>query len=490
VRTKVLGSVLVMAALGMATAEAASYVVQLRRLDMRLNASLQQEVSEFRTLNERGIDPATGQGFRGVEELLETALARNVADQNETFLAFVDGEPRFRPLGDRPVRLESQPALLEAVRALSADAEVRLRDVETDVGTVRYAAVQVVQPSSETVGTYVVAYATDLERRMLTDTARTYTVVALLALLMLGLVGSFVVGRLLRPLTLLREAAQRTAETDFGEPIPVRGNDEVSDLTRSFNAMLARLRDAFEEQQTFIDDAGHELRTPVTIVRGHLELLDASDEAEVRETRALLLDELDRTSRLVEDLILLAKARRPDFVQPGPVDVAQLTDDVLDKAVALGQRRWLVDARADVEVEADRQRLTQALLQLTDNAVKFTTPGTEIAVGSSVVGGELRLWVRDGGAGVADRDKDRIFERFGRADSGRGAEGSGLGLAIVSAIAAAHGGRVELESEGGRGATFTLVLPVPLVLVPDEEPVRPALQRPPLVRPGQTRGER
>lgn len=459
VRTKVLGSVLLMAGLGMATAETASYVVQLRRLDVRLDAALRQEIGEFRNLNERGVDPATGKPFGGVEQLLETALARNVADENETFLALVDGEPRFRPLGERPVRLEDEVALLTALQALPRDAPVQLASAETSQGTVRYAAVQVLKPGSPSVGTYVVAYAVDLERRVLGDNTRTYAVVAVLSLLLLGAVASLIIGRILRPLQLLREAAQRTAETEFADPIPVRGNDEVSDLTRSFNAMLVRLRDAFEEQRTFIDDAGHELRTPVTIVRGHLELLDPADEQEVRETRTLLLDELDRTSRLIEDLILLAKALRPDFVVPVVLDVAQLTDEVLDKAVALGPRRWHVDARAEVEIVADRQRLTQALLQLADNAVRYTGPGATVAVGSSATEEEVRLWVRDDGPGVAARDQERIFERFGRAKTGRGTEGSGLGLSIVRAITEAHDGRLTLDSVRGHGATFTLVLP-------------------------------
>lgn len=464
VRTKVLSSVLVMAALGMAVAETASYVVQSQRLDARIDAALLQEVSEFRTLAEQGVDPETGRRFSGVEQLLRTALARNVADDNETFLALVDGRPRFTPLGPRVVEIEDVPEVMSRVSSLPRDAGVSLRSAESPVGTLRYAAVQVGIAGQPAVGTYVVAYAVDRERTMLIDTAQTYVVVALLSLAGLALVGFVVVGRVLRPLELLRSAAQRTAQADVAdglqtEPIPVRGSDEVSDLTRSFNAMLVRLRTAFTEQQQFLDDAGHELRTPVTIVRGHLELLDPGNPADVAETRDLLLDELDRTGRLVEDLILLARAQRPDFVRTEPVDVAALTDEVLDKAVALGSRQWCVDGRADVVLGGDRQRLTQALLQLADNAVKHTAPGSEIGIGSSADEDEVRLWVRDRGPGVAETDRRRIFERFGRAEIGRGTEGSGLGLAIVSAIAAGHGGRVVLDSEPGRGATFTLVLP-------------------------------
>jgi signal transduction histidine kinase len=143
------------------------------------------------------------------------------------------------------------------------------------------------------------------------------------------------------------------------------------------------------------------------------------------------------------------------------VDLAQLTGDVAGKASALGPRHWTVEARAEAVIRADEQRLTQALLQLADNAVKHTKDGDEIAIGSSVSRSGVRLWVRDQGPGVAAEDQDRIFERFGRAAAaaGRNQEGSGLGLAIVAAIAEAHGGRVVLDSDPGHGATFTLVLP-------------------------------
>ena len=462
VRTKVLGSVLVIAATGMAVAETASYLVQSERLDVRIDANLRQEAQEFRALASQGLDPRTGTRFTDVEQLLRTALARNVADDNESFLALVDDEPRYTPLGERAVQLEDVPALLRAVRAVPEDGGEVLGSSRAEVGRLRWIAVPVALGDGPS-GTYVVAYAVDLERRMLVDTARTYTAVAVVSLLLLALVGSVVVGRVLRPLHLLRDAAQRIADTDaeadFAEPLPVRGDDDVADLTRSFNAMLERLRRAFEEQRQLIDDAGHELRTPVTIVRGHLELLDPHDPQEVAETRDLLLDELDRTSRLVEDLILLAKARRPDFVRAEEVDVGRLTDDVLDLAGALGDRRWRAGERADVVVDGDRHRLTQALLQLAANAVRFSAAGSAVEIGSRATDDEVRLWVRDEGVGVHEQDRERIFERFGRASVGRGAGGSGLGLSIVCAIAAAHGGRVDLDTEPGRGSTFTLVLP-------------------------------
>jgi signal transduction histidine kinase len=222
--------------------------------------------------------------------------------------------------------------------------------------------------------------------------------------------------------------------------------------------MLDRLESAFATQRRFLDDAGHELRTPITIVRGHLELMgDQPDER--RETLALVIDELDRMSRLVDDVLTLAKAERPDFLDRETVDVAALTREIHAKAAAIAPRDWRLAGTGRGVIVADRQRLTQALVQLAQNAVQHTGEGDAIALSSSVAAGRARFCVRDWGPGVPAADRERIFERFGRRAAAR-REGAGLGLAIVRAIAEAHGGRVELESAPGQGATFTVEVPV------------------------------
>ena len=239
------------------------------------------------------------------------------------------------------------------------------------------------------------------------------------------------------------------------------GRDDVTELTRTVNAMLDRLDSAFAAQQRFLDDAGHELRTPVTVVRGHLEVLDVDDPQEVAEVRDLALDELDRTGRHRRPHPAgqgaTAGLRPPGAGGSGPAHQRHRGQGQRARAPALDGR-----GRAGIVVRADEQRLTQALLQLADNAVKHTHDGDEIAIGSSAGRAQARLWVRDRGPGVAPGDAERIFERFGRAASavGRNDEGSGLGLAIVSAIAEALGGRVVLDSRPGHGATFSLVFPV------------------------------
>jgi two-component system OmpR family sensor kinase len=230
----------------------------------------------------------------------------------------------------------------------------------------------------------------------------------------------------------------------------------MAELARTFNAMLARLEEAFRTQKEFVSDAGHELRTPITVVRGHLELLgdDPEERAEVLE---IVTDELDRMSRFVDDLLLLAKARRPDFLRLEDVDLDMLTEELLAKASALAPRDWQLDAVATGRLTADRQRLTQAVMNIARNAADQTAEGDQIALGSALHQGEARVWVRDSGPGVPEAERELIFDRF--AQGGRHSDGAGLGLAITRAVADAHGGRVEVASTEGRGATFTIVVP-------------------------------
>lgn len=161
----------------------------------------------------------------------------------------------------------------------------------------------------------------------------------------------------------------------------------------------------------------------------------------------------------MDDLILLAKSRRPDFARPTPVDLGPVTRGVLAKARGLGDRDWQLDEAAETTVTVDEQRITQAMLQLADNAVKHTSGGDTIRIGSSWDGHEVRLWVRDTGDGVPAKDRTRIFERFGRSSARTGDDGFGLGLSIVAAIADAHGGGVQVRDERPSGSRFVITIP-------------------------------
>jgi len=465
VRTRIAAWVVLLTAFGLVGAGIAAYIVESDRIDERISHELGNEITQFDDVVEGTIeDPITGERVStrrptSAEQAMRLALLRNVPpDKNETIVAFVNGDPLMMAGGTLPRyrTLSDDPVFVRAVReALPAGGS---RQLETrDHGEV----VMAVKPVNDatTRGAYVPVYFPAGERAQFVAVMRTYALVAGLALVLVSVGAWLVSDRLLQPLRQMRATAQEISHTDLSRRIETTGNDDITDLGNTFNAMLDRLEHSFGQQRRFLDDAGHELRTPITIVRGHLELLDPEHVPDTEATRALVLDEVDRMARLVDDLIVLAKSGRPDFVRAVDIDAGELTDEVLDKVRALGDRAWKLDERAEGTVRVDPQRVTQALLALATNAVQHTEPGDVIALGSAHEGGRVRWWVRDTGPGVAPEDAERIFERFQRGGQVRGPEGSGLGLSIVRAIATAHGGRVRLDSEPGEGATFTLVLP-------------------------------
>jgi len=471
VRTRITAAVVLLTSLALAGSGLAAYLVQSARVDRDITQNVEQELEEFRTLQTRGIDPRTGEEFTSVVRLLEVALQRNVPDEHEALISYWDGALR-RVQAGAATPFEDATTVAEVIRLatpLGTAIENLIpqggsRFLETEAGNTLIA----VQPVNDdaTRGAYVVVSYVDLERAEFLDTMRTYGYVAAAALLMVAASAWAIAGQLLRPVRELRVTAQEISETDLTRRIEATGNDDLTELTVTFNAMLDRLEEAFSTQRQFLDDAGHELRTPITIIRGHLELVDTADAQEVATTRALVLDEIDRMSRMVDDLIVLAKSRRPGFLTPTEVEVDTLTDEVADKMRILGDRCWEVDARAEGRAVFDPQRITQALLQLASNAVRHTKPTDVIALGSAISDSSVEFWVRDNGTGIKPADQERVFERFQRgSDAQRSShdEGSGLGLSIVAAIAHAHGGEIHLDSTPGSGATFRLTIPLTAV---------------------------
>jgi signal transduction histidine kinase len=209
-----------------------------------------------------------------------------------------------------------------------------------------------------------------------------------------------------------------------------------------------------ERQERFLHDASHELRTPVTVARGHLEVLD-DPPPEV----GIALDELERMERLINGLLLLAKGDQPDFVIPSEIDVESFLEDVFMRWSEVAERAWRLGPVAAGTLRGDPEALRTALDALLDNAVKHTDPRATIELGARSVGGSLEIEVTDAGTGIPEDALERIFDRFGRADPARGRDGGvGLGLAIVDAIAKAHNGRCTVRTSP-TGTTFCLHLP-------------------------------
>jgi signal transduction histidine kinase len=431
--------------------------VLLVRLDERIDAELRQEIEELTRLA-AGDDPATGEPFGDdVYAIFDTFLRRNVPSRNETFLAIeIATAEGLRPPGDPPYALDTDReirAYIEGIRAPERGT------FDTPAGEVDYHAVTL-EADGDPLGVFVVAIFSDLERAETSDVIRVVSTIFGVLLVFVSLLAWGAAGRVVAPVTAVADTARRINDTDLTRRVPLGGAAETAEMAATFNAMLDRLEEALAAQRRFVDDAGHELRTPITIIRGHLELM-GDDPDERRETVALVTDELDRMHRMVEDLLILARAERPDFLAPQVEDVKHLTEEVFAKAQAIAPRDWRLAAAGPGRAVVDRQRITQALVQLAQNAVQHTSPGGRIEIGSSVTGAEASFWVSDDGEGVPAGEAQRIFGRFHRGEAGRRrGEGAGLGLSIVQAIAVAHGGRVELHSPPGTGATFTLVVPV------------------------------
>jgi len=379
---------------------------------------------------------------------------------NEAVVGLIDGVARANPVAGSDFRAIHDPALQEAaVRAVAVSPEgTALGTVATAAGPVRFIAHRVDVPGDRTSAIYLRAVGLNAELAPLATSIMTYAAVA--ATLMVGFAGAgwFLSGRLVAPLRRLRDAADAVTFEDLGARVPETGDSEIADLSRTMNSMLERLEVSASSQRQLLDDIRHELKTPITIVRGHLEVMQVDEPLDVAATRELAIGELDRLTRIVEDIDLLSSAQEDQFAMQ-PVDVGVLTDRVGALVSTLQGHAFTVPTRAHGTVLADAGRLTQAWLQLADNAAKYSPAGSPIQIGSESDGDEVRLWVRDHGPGIPPGARARVFRRFDRAGIHRSVGGSGLGLAIVDAIAKAHGGSCTVADTPGGGATFTIRIP-------------------------------
>lgn len=272
----------------------------------------------------------------------------------------------------------------------------------------------------------------------------------------------------------ISRTARRISAEDFGKRLARDGTgDELDHLAETLNEMLARLEAAFAEIRRFSADAAHELRTPLTALRGGLEVALRADRtaAQYRDVLVSSLEEVDRLIRLAEDLLLLTRSSTGAGPKAAAVDLEPLVLDVFDTALRLAAGGGVtVRTPADfprtgegpLTVMGDQMALRRALLNLVDNALKYTPAGGSVELALARDGAEAVVTVRDTGVGIDPADLERIFDPFVRLDAARTRPtgGTGLGLAIVRSIVAAHGGRLHAESTPGRGSTFTISLPL------------------------------
>jgi heavy metal sensor kinase len=281
--------------------------------------------------------------------------------------------------------------------------------------------------------------------------------------------GYWIMRRALRPLDEIAVAAERITSRNLSERMPSpRSDDEIERLSFALNRMIARLEESFQYIRRFTADASHELRTPLTVLRGELEAIAQrprlDDEARVAVGSSL--EETERLSRIVESLLAISRLDAGETqMERARFDLAELAATTAEQMRLLAEdKRVRLECRADgrVEVVGDRARLKQVVVNLVDNAIKYTPEGGAVAVAVSAKDGSAMMLVEDNGVGVPADALPHLFERFYRVDKARSRQmgGAGLGLAIVKSIVAAHGGQVKVESAEAKGSRFTVELPL------------------------------
>jgi heavy metal sensor kinase len=281
-------------------------------------------------------------------------------------------------------------------------------------------------------------------------------------------VSYFMAKKALKPVDKIRKTAVKISSQNFDEYIDVGSrNDELGKLGQTFNEMISRLRDAFQRVNQFSADVSHELKTPLTILKGGTEvaLRKDRDASEYRHLLASHLEEIDRMTRIIEDLLLLSKADKGEMqLNLEEIDLKDLIIEVCMDMKIFAERKQIdlvVDDLQEAKFKGDELKLRRMLWNIVDNGIKYTPSGGRVEISSSRNNGYMNIDVRDTGAGIAEEDIRYIFDRFYRADRARKREtGSGLGLAISKWIAEAHQGTIEVDSRAAFGSHFSVRLPL------------------------------
>jgi two-component system OmpR family sensor kinase len=286
--------------------------------------------------------------------------------------------------------------------------------------------------------------------------------------LMAGLASWIVISRALSPLQSITDTVdQINRADDLSRRIPYQAqtNDEVGDLVESFNQTLERLESLFTSQQRFLADVSHELRTPLTVIKGNVDLMRRMKEVD-EESLTSIDQEAGRLTRLVGGLLMLAQAESGKLtLNLKPVELDSLLTEVFQqmRVLAGSKVHTHLNEIDQAQVNGDRDRLKQVLLNLIANAIQYTPPGGDVFLSLAIVRDQARIIVRDTGPGIPAEDLPHIFERFYRAEKSRTrsqVSGFGLGLAIAHWIVEHHGGRIEVDSKEGKGTTFAIWLPL------------------------------
>ncbi len=300
----------------------------------------------------------------------------------------------------------------------------------------------------------------------------TLLITGLVTLALAGVLGFFLISRILRPVKAITRTAKEIEENNLGRRLDVRNKDELGELASTLNQMLGRLDAAFVREREFTADASHELRTPLAIAQGEasLALRENRTEKEYKDALESISRQISRMSSLISRLLFLARSDDRLELVKTDVNLRALLAEVASDAQMLCEPKGISLAaelaapegpEGEILVKADAVRLRELFLNLVDNAVRYTPSGGSVTISISRAGDFARVAVKDTGVGIPAEHLSNIFKRFYRVDKSRSRTdgGVGLGLAITQRIAEIHGGRIEVQSEVGKGSTFTVFLP-------------------------------
>jgi heavy metal sensor kinase len=394
-----------------------------------------------------------------LEPLVRGFLGPEFAD---ALMQLLDPEGRVRSRALRPSLPLSREARTNALQGAPT-----LETVELTTGEAARLLTMPVVRGGRIVDLVQVAMPLRRTRQTLIRYVETLLVLVPLGVVLSAAGGWLLARRALRPVDRMSQSALRISAEDLSRRLERRGtDDEIDRLAATLNAMLGRLQAAFGGMQRFTADAAHELRTPLTALRGGIEIALRAERPpdEYRRVLASSLEEVDQLIRLAEDLLLLSRSTAGPTATRQPVDLEALSLEALELGVRLGKGKGVtvrLGATAPAMAQGDAGVLRRALLNLVDNAVKYTPAGGSVVISLERTREGATLVVEDTGIGIDPADASRIFDPFVRLDAGRSRDtgGSGLGLAIARSIVLAHGGTLEVQSRAGGGSRFTMRLP-------------------------------
>jgi signal transduction histidine kinase len=337
-----------------------------------------------------------------VEKELNQFLTKNFPEDDVFLVSIVGSAFKTSSPLSLPAQFRPNSSLMRQWEALTSESRGRVETSDPSIQSIIYYA-SPLTIDEQVVAVFVAVQTTAGELREADEIKNLLTWLSI-GFLLFSLFLTWLLSNLvLAPLRSLASTTHSIGESNLAERLPVSGHGELAEISRSFNGMMDRLQALITSQKELIQNAGHELRTPITIIRGNIELLHDDDEEPREETIRLVLDEVDRMSIIIDDLVLLAKADRPDFLRIKIMNVAQFTQDLFRKVECLAPRIWSLSEVAHLAIEADEQRLFQCMINLAVNATQHTCPSESIAIGSSVgQDGMVRFWIEDSGEGLSE----------------------------------------------------------------------------------------